>query len=352
MQLAACGRGVQRLSSSAFPGAHETTAASVRREQQRRQRDYQQARAAAALRKEGCAVDARGFEAAVKGGNVRLCGLYLDAGMAGTYQEALLDACCEGHVAVCTLLLSRGLDFDAREGAHSSAPLHYAARGGHNELCTLLLYYGADVNVRDTYSYTPLHKAAERGDLTTCAILLDNGADVDAIAYKLYTPLHYAARNADFAVRLCTLLLDRGADVNAHSHDGRPLHLAAMENIGSRGVDQVIKVCALLIDRGADVHIEEVFQAYYRQHSTELYTFLLDSGFDVNAGHQGTALHMGFNYLRSTEQVTEYCNLLLDRGADVDIKDHGGNSPLMLAEKSEYATPELRRRMLACSRET
>eukprot|EP00754_Rhynchopus_humris_P033431 Rhum_TRINITY_DN15467_c5_g5::Rhum_TRINITY_DN15467_c5_g5_i9::g.157373::m.157373 len=98
------------------------------------------ARAAATLREEGRAVDAGAFRAAAEAGNLRLCELYLDAGIVSPPgDEAPLHvACRSANVALCTLLLDHGCDVNVKAN-DGTTPLHLAAQSGNTKLCTLLL---------------------------------------------------------------------------------------------------------------------------------------------------------------------------------------------------------------------
>ena len=66
-------------------------------------------RAADALREEGCAVDVEGFVAAARDGDLRVCGLYLDAGVVCPSDEEtpLHAAVARQNIELCTLLLDR-----------------------------------------------------------------------------------------------------------------------------------------------------------------------------------------------------------------------------------------------------
>ena len=70
--------------------------------------------AAATLREERCSFDFAGFCDASQQGDVRRCGLYLDAGVACIHDEkAPLHYACEfNHVDVARLLLDRGAAID------------------------------------------------------------------------------------------------------------------------------------------------------------------------------------------------------------------------------------------------
>ena len=207
------------------------------------------ARAAATLREEGRDVDAGGFCQAVEAGDVRLCELYLDAGVVcpPDFLTPLHVACLRDNVALCRLLLERGCDVNARERG-GKTPLHYAIWKDKRRLCRLLLAHGCDVNAKCGSGLSPLHVSVSRRNTELCTLLLDHGCDPEAKNNLSQTPLHSAVQKEDEAV--CTLLLDHGCDVEAR--DGRektPLHYAV------RG--ESTAMCALLLAHGCDVEAED-----------------------------------------------------------------------------------------------
>eukprot|EP00754_Rhynchopus_humris_P043323 Rhum_TRINITY_DN3148_c0_g1::Rhum_TRINITY_DN3148_c0_g1_i1::g.9707::m.9707 len=182
------------------------------------------ARAATRLLEEGHTADVAGFCAAAEDGDLRLCTLYLDAGVdcpSGS-ETPLHIACNEGLVELCTLLLDRGVDVDVGD-EDGDRPLFFAALKRSAELCTLLLDRGADVNARSHNGETVLHWAVWRDNGPMCNLLLDRGADVDAPDDEGFTPLHRTVTRASYRdekLELCRLLLDRGADVHHQNKQG------------------------------------------------------------------------------------------------------------------------------------
>ena len=166
--------------------------------------------AAATLREEGRDVDAAGFCQAVEAGDVRLCELYLDAGVVCPRGEdtPLHVACREENISLCTLLLDRGCDMNAKD-EWQSTPLHDAVRKGNTELCSLLLDRGADVNAKDNRQRTPLHLAVQCKNTEICTLLVNRGSDMNAKNFCGDTPLNLAERPNN--IDLCTLLLNSGS---------------------------------------------------------------------------------------------------------------------------------------------
>ncbi|XP_040201884.1 ankyrin repeat domain-containing protein 39 [Rana temporaria] len=76
-----------------------------------------------------------------------------------------------GHLPVCSFLLSVGADCNAQTHGGSTA-LHRAAYCGHLPVVQLLLKYGADPFKKDSDGRTVLHKAAEGGQQEMCHFLL------------------------------------------------------------------------------------------------------------------------------------------------------------------------------------
>ena len=86
-------------------------------------------RAAATLREEGHEVDCDSFRTAAEDGNLRLCRLYLEAGLvfeAGC-DSPLTSACREGHLELCKVLIDGGLPVDVQD-RWGDTLLHDAAK--------------------------------------------------------------------------------------------------------------------------------------------------------------------------------------------------------------------------------
>lgn len=99
------------------------------------------------------------------------------------------------------------------------------------------------IKARGKDGSTPLHHAAVYGDAALVKALLDKGADVNAVNLDGITPLIWGIHDDAIAA----LLIDRGADVNAASDSGvTPLQAAAGRANGSVTVQR-------LLDKGARV---------------------------------------------------------------------------------------------------
>eukprot|EP00754_Rhynchopus_humris_P010970 Rhum_TRINITY_DN14189_c1_g1::Rhum_TRINITY_DN14189_c1_g1_i1::g.71299::m.71299 len=149
--------------------------------------------AAETLREEGYDVGFSGLRAAAESGFLRLCRLYVEAGVVWPPRV--------------------------------ENPLHVAVRNGNRELCDLFL--GSPCCEKDALSHrgeTALHVAIKMKSVQLCKLLLDSGCATEVKSLYGSTPLHLAASSS---VKLCTLLLDAGCAKNVKDAMGAtPLDLA------------------------------------------------------------------------------------------------------------------------------
>ncbi|MBO9482155.1 ankyrin repeat domain-containing protein [Salinisphaera sp. G21_0] len=125
-----------------------------------------------------------------------------------------------------------------------------------NDLATVnyLLDQGVDPNIRDAGGSTPLYWAVGRlEDTDIVKALLDRRADpnlhIPYLEGKYTTPFLEAAKLGNY--KTLNLLLDRGADLNASDDDGRTaLHLATF----SSDATAITKIVNCLLDRGAYIN--------------------------------------------------------------------------------------------------
>jgi cytohesin len=201
----------------------------------------------------------------------------------------------------------------------------------------------------------PLALASE--SLPLVQLLVEKGAKVDAKAAENWSILFWAVRND--SVEIVKYLILKGADPKAPEADGETLLWAAKsremaEFLVSRGVDPKAR------DKDGDTALHQACRKSYRDvaefllncgihvetkgkwdmpplHSTAssltgeprpVVNLLLQRGANINSrGFQGhTALHEAAYYNRP-----EMVDLLLSNGADPNLKDATGKTPMDLA---------------------
>src|SRR5690554_563205 len=192
-----------------------------------------------------------------------------------------------------------------------STPLQWAVYEGDVEEARRLIEAGADVSAANDYGATAMGLAAEVGHTELLELLLDAGADVDSPNPEGQTALMAVARTGN--VEAARLLLDRGAAVDARERWGGQ---TALMWASARRHPQMM---ALLISRGADVDARSIHRDYQRHVTAEGRPKSLDSG--------------GFTPLlyAARENCIACVDVLLANGADIDLPDPDGVSPLLLA---------------------
>lgn len=211
----------------------------------------------------------------------------------------ICSAAYRGDIPAVEKLLAANPELiKARSKIFGKTPIHYAAGVGNVDMIRFLLTRGAAANDRDNFGNTPLHEAANYGQNGAAEFLLSSGGDINSKTTIGWTPLHYAAAYAQ--KDMAAFLIERGADVTMKDESGAtPLHIAA-EN-GS------IAVAYELLQHGVNVNIRT----------------------DI---HELTPLHSAV--IGGKKDMVEF---LILNGADVNAKDHGGETPLSWAYRSKSA---------------
>jgi uncharacterized protein len=214
--------------------------------------------------------------------------------------------------ALAQRLIEQGVDVNAQDGM-GNTPLHYV--GASPVLAQTLLLQGANVNARNQNGITPLHNVFGEKNVAVMALLIEAGAEVNAQDNEQLTPLHLAYNTG--SPEIADLLICHGADVNARSNQNfTPLHYAAWSNSG---------VAERLLQAGADLTLQNDAGAVIHTPSLDpaVLQLLLDYGADVNLANAAgqTPLHVHrFN--------PELIGQLLAAGADVNRQDSQGRTAL------------------------
>ena len=323
------------------------------------------------------------LEHAAADGNVelftRLMGAGADgsAGWRGCHGRTLLGAASYGKsLSIVLTLLRMGVedDLDFKFGARRESALHVAVRVGAQKVSNALMLAGADPNLLNGDKESPLHLAAEKGCPAMVNELLLRGALPNTkTPHKKQTALHLAA--AAGYTRCVSLLVQGGAVVDSRGRTGEtPLHLAvehnhpgAVEELLAAGaqVDSGYRfsdlsalmmasslghvgVVVALLQHGSDARAIDKLGLTALHHAADagsdfdngdIIRLLLEAGADVNA--KVLDVPMGWGPLHAAVTVVDRvpCSntihpsrgtilALLEGGADVDMGDYDGRTPL------------------------
>ncbi|RZC42084.1 Ankyrin repeat domain containing protein, partial [Asbolus verrucosus] len=310
---------------------------------------------------------------AVQYGQVAIAEMLMQAGadvdLPNKFGRTPMHLAALNGLSECIEVLHRhGGSLECEDALYKRRPLHYAAWNGHDDCVDVLVKKGAQIDALCHFLYTPLHLAAEVQSFECCQLLLVAGASIFALNKNGSTPFNLVA---DFAISLLFLefypnplhqtdidsipeLLKRGCDINASDENGAaPLHAAAL----TRNIDLVKS----LLNKGANVKMVDrdgytpLHYALLKDYPDEATVkLLLDADLDnailkIRTKNGVTALHIAAQagcmvlsrFSRSpsyldymTESYRKLVQLLLDKGAEVDVVDDDGFTPLHYASQS------------------
>jgi ankyrin repeat protein len=254
--------------------------------------------------------------------------------------------------AMTKFLLEKGVDINTRlvlnriwtpPGISEVAmtPLHLALTEGKVEIARMLIAHGADVHARDSIGRSPLTVA-----ITYCPsaieLLLASGVDINEqtrfgpplLAAARYQWLYRGSRRMRERENAVKILLEKGADPNTRDSDGRnALMVMSMEHRpGSMRISPPLrpvdsKVRRPIIEYSLSRNAVEV------ESNNALLLIgetLLQAGCDINAAdiNGRTPLMYAVRY-----QWPAAVRLLLERDANVDVRDKGGMTAMDLAKQ-------------------
>ncbi len=201
-------------------------------------------------------------------------------------------------------------DVNARK-PDGSTPLQWAVYEVDTKEVERLLDAGADPSLANNYGATPMGLAAEVADVEILKLLLDAGANVDSPNAEGMTTLMLVARTGN--VEAAKLLLDRGATIDAREGFGGQ---TALMWAAARRHPAMIE---FLLARGAAIDARSAVRDYQRHIQAEGRPKSLDTG--------------GLTPLlyAARENCIACVDVLLSNGADIDLPDPDGVSPVHVA---------------------
>ncbi len=265
----------------------------------------------------------------------------------------------DNHTKLLALYLNNGIDPNKEQASNNLAVI--ALKKGNIDALTLLIEHKVDVNTLDFFSDSLLAIAIEEKNIPVIELLIEKKAKLicreyysvsrghrklaallnisftEALKLNLiqeenkannnYCFIHFATESENFGVPELTVLVeDLKMDVNAINPFNNETPLTLTED-----KDKI----RYLISQGADINYVADGKPIIFTIKESLVPFFIELGVDVNTTFDGESL-----LHRALNNQSNYLNLLLTKGVDVNAKDKNGRTPLEWhIHHVEYLTP-------------
>lgn len=266
--------------------------------------------------------------------------------------DQFYDAIRRDDSAAVQKLLAAGAAVNVKD-SRGGTPLMYAASVGTEAMMRRLIDAGAGVNARNAFDAAPLLFCAD--NLSRVKLLLDHGADVNVRSKLGHTPLAVAARRAG-NIETVKLLLAKGAKLDAPPAETGDTVLGNAAYANDTAIVKLLlatnEKAALAGPGGPQALINAGMYG-----NVELLKLLLGKGVppNVQSPPEFTRVKNGPIaigslsplLLASTSGNVEAVRVLLDAGADVNLRDVRGMTPLMFAVATDHPNHDIIRLLLA-----
>ena len=218
---------------------------------------------------------------------------------------ALEIAMIQGHQDLAILLLNEGDDVSLVD---KTSPLHMALEFRLSKVIDVLISKGININQKDKNGYTPLHSFADKGLITGHWIIW--GKIQDYSNWWNHTSIDFDMVN---------YLVENGADINAKDNDGKtPFHLVVENMLDWKAPTPDTTFLKHLLNKGADINAKD------NKGNTTLHIMARTSKTE-RSRQDGIG-----------RKIEILLNFMGDNGAEVDLKNNGGLTPLQLAVQRNY----------------
>ena len=201
---------------------------------------------------------------------------------------------------------------------YQRTPIHSAARYGSISVIQFLIENGANLNAKDESGNTPLHLATLYSRDKAVEILVGANPDLNTLNNDGESPLSVATFYG--TPRSLGLLLSKGADKGIrYKNSNSLLHISAMR----RNVEKVQEILNYQPDLESKNSAGDtpLFSAVKKYENEAVISYLLDNGAQIAAVD---STGKGVLHIANFSNI----KLLVQKGANVNMQDGDGNTPL------------------------
>ena len=245
----------------------------------------------------------------------------------------LLDAFARNDRGlVLNLLCKSNIDFERPIDDHGNTFLHSAAKSIHGRMVEMVISYSSvplDINSKNLLGVTPLHVAA-LNNTEASAMLLKHDAEVNSTTNSGYTPLQYAAKHGCYkACRLLCILEGTNFKGQSVYSINEKLNINWQNCFEETALHLVIDARNAAIMQSKKKWPFNICEDRY----TRIAKLLLRMGADVNIkNHSGeTSLHLAARY-----EMEYIVKLLLHYNADIHLRNNGNKTAINLTKNNSY----------------
>ncbi|MFC1564706.1 ankyrin repeat domain-containing protein [candidate division KSB1 bacterium] len=245
----------------------------------------------------------------------------IDKDLSAEVFEELYDAAKKDDLRKVRHLLSRNGDLLEKTDKYKRTALHSAARYGAVSVSEYLIEKGVDLNSGDEKGNSPLHLASLYGHDGIVELLVNSNADINAVNVDGDVPLSFAVIYG--TPKSIGLLLSSRADGSIRDKEGNTLlHIATLYGYFNKVKEIMSYKPEIDIKNNAGNTALQLAVSGYR--NEQLVEFLLEQGANPNVTD-----NTGKNPLHIAS--ASFIRRLIESGAVVDPQDKDGNTPLHLA---------------------
>ena len=230
------------------------------------------------------------------------------------------------------ILRANPSNINAQEIESGATALYAAVQRGFKDIANLLIESNADVNLCSVHNCSPLFVASLQGNLEIAKLLVEAKADVNIKTKKGFSALAAAAEE-ESNLPVFEYLLSAGGVVSEILPIPAALLLTHLmksdkEELFDKLVGQSIKLDGSNPTNGFTLLLEAITSA-----NVKYVKKLLDAGADVEQAAGAKPMHAA---VVSESKNEEMVDLLLEKGAKLDVMTEEEVTPLMLASQDGY----------------